>query len=360
MLVLSNEDVASVLTIEDCLSSLEVAYKEYAARRAANRERTHTYFPVEDQRHPGFRYRFKSQEGGNVSSGVWALRITSDMVGVERLASGVERRRLLPTAPGGKYVGLVTLYSMTTLEPLCIMHDSVVQKWRVGSTSALGIRELANKRPRVAGLFGSGWQAEAHLHALLHVRPSIEEVRIYSPTPANRDRFVAEQSGKVKRTRLVAVDDPRKAVDGCDIVTCATAAMDPCFKGEWLEPGTHVTAITSPDGTAMRRELDDVTFDRAARIVVTSKEQILHDKQIDILGPINRGRITMDDIVALGDLLAGKGPGRASADDITVFANNTGMGLQFAAVGARIYELAKQKGLGREVPTDWFLEATTP
>jgi alanine dehydrogenase len=360
MLVLSNDDVQSVLTVEDTLSSLEIAYKEYADKRAANRERTHTYFPVEDARHPGFRFRFKSQEGGNVSSGVWALRITSDMVGVETLANGVQRRRLLPAAPGGKYVGLVTLYSMSTLEPLCIMHDSIVQKWRVGATSALGIRELARKSPRIAGLFGSGWQAESHLHCLLHVRPSIEEVRVYSPTPANRERFAAVEGAKFNGVKIVPVSEPRQAVTDCDIVTCATAAMDPCFAGEWLAPGTHVTAITSPDGTATRRELDDATFDRADRLVVTSKEQILHDNQFDILGPVNRGRMTMDDIVSIGELLSGRGKGRTSDRDITVFANNTGMGLQFAAVGARIYELARARGLGREVPTDWFLESTTP
>lgn len=360
MLILSNEDVEEVLTLGDCLSSLETAFRELAEKRAANRERTHTYFPVEDAKHPGFRYRFKSQEGGSVSSGVWALRITSDLVGVERLANGVERRRLLPAAPGGKYVGLVMLYSMSTLEPLCTMHDSVVQKWRVGATSALGIRELAVSRPRLAGLFGSGWQAEAHLHALLHVRPSIEEVRVYSPTPANRARFATVHAPRFRGVRIVAVDEPRRAVEDCDIVVCATAAMEPCFDGEWLKPGAQVTSITSPDGTAMRRELDDTTFDRADRIAVTSKEQILHDNQIDILGPIRRGRIQMDDIASLGELLVGRKAGRGGDKEITVFANNTGMGLQFAAVGARIYELARARGLGREAPTEWFLEASTP
>jgi ornithine cyclodeaminase/alanine dehydrogenase-like protein (mu-crystallin family) len=360
MLVLSNNDVEKVLNLDDCLASLETAYKELAHNRAANRERTHTYFPVEDERYPGFRFRFKSQEGGAVSSGVWALRITSDMVGVETLAGGVQRRRLIPAAPGGRYVGLVTLYSMTTLEPLCIMHDSVVQKWRVGATSALGIRELSNPDARLAGLFGSGWQAEAHLHAMLRVRPSIKEVRVYSPTIANRKKFVEAQASKVNGVRLVAVDHPREAVDDCDVVTCATAAMDPCFEGGWLKPGAHVTAITSPDGTAMRRELDDVTFDRASRIVVTSKEQILHDNQIDILGPVKRGRLTLDDIPSIGEVLAGKAKGRGGRDDITVFANNTGMGLQFAAVGARVYQLAQRKGLGHQVPTEWFLEDTTP
>ena len=79
MRILTNDDVERVLDLEECLSVLEVAYQEHASGAAANRPRNHTYFPVEDPRHPGFRYRFKSQEGGNVSSGVWALRITSDM-----------------------------------------------------------------------------------------------------------------------------------------------------------------------------------------------------------------------------------------------------------------------------------------
>jgi alanine dehydrogenase len=359
MRVLTNDDVEGLLSPEDVLDALEEAYRELAAGRAATRPRTHTYFPVEDERHPGFRFRFKSQEGGNVSAGVWALRITSDMVGVEELPNGVRRRRLLPAAPGGRYVGLVTLYSLRTLEPLAIMHDSVMQKWRVAATSALGIRELAPTGAQVAGLFGSGWQAHAHLEMLLHVRPEIEEVRVYSPTPAHREAFARENAQRTGR-RIVAVDDRRDAVEGCSIITCATAAMEPCFDGDWLEPGTHVTSITSPDGTAMRRELDDKTFDRADRIVVLSKEQVHHDKQIDILGPVERGRMSFDDIREIGDLLDGSAPGRNGSDEITIFANNTGMGLQFAAVGARVLAKAEERGIGHEIPTEWFLEETTP
>lgn len=359
MRVLSNADVEQVLTAAECMDALETAYVELTTGKAANRPRNHTYFPVEDARHPGFRYRFKSQEGGNLSSGVWALRITSDIAGVETLANGVQRRRLLPAAPGGRYVGLVTLYSTTTLEPLAIMHDSVVQKMRVGATSALGIREMANKNVTVAGMFGSGWQAQAHLECLLMVRPDIEEVRVYSPTPGNREAFARTWSERTGR-RVVAVDEPRGAVDGCQVVTAATAAMDPCFDGAWLDRGTHVTCITSPDGTATRRELDDTTFDRADRIVVLSREQVHHDKQFDILGPVDRGRLAWDDIRELGDVLNGQAVGRGGADEITVFANNTGMGLQFAAVCSRALRLAEERDLGHVVPTDWFLEETSP
>jgi ornithine cyclodeaminase/alanine dehydrogenase-like protein (mu-crystallin family) len=58
--------------------------------------------------------------------------------------------------------------------------------------------------------------------------------------------------------------------------------------------------------------------------------------------------------------LVGRFPGRSRKEQITVFANNTGMGLQFAAVGARTLAQAQAKGLGREVPTEWFVEETTP
>jgi alanine dehydrogenase len=211
----------------------------------------------------------------------------------------------------------------------------------------------------VAGMFGSGWQAAAHLEHLLLVRPGIEEVRVYSPTSDHRDHFAKVWSERTGR-KIVAVSEPRDAVAGCQIITTATATMEPCFDGAWLEPGTHVTSITSPDGTATRRELDDTTFDRADHIVVLSREQVHHDKQFDILGPVERGRLTWEQIRELGDVLLDEAPVRQSADEITVFANNTGMGIQFAAVGARVLELAEQLDLGHVVPTEWFLEDTTP
>ena len=359
MRILSNDDVEKVFDAAECLNVLELAYKEYATGEGANRPRTHTYFPKEDPRFPGFQFRFKSQEGGNVSSGVWALRITSDMAGTEMLAGGVKRRRLLPVATGDRYCGLITLYSLERLEPIAIIHDSYIQKMRVGATSALGIRELANQDVKVAGLFGSGWQAQAHLEYMLTVRPSIEEVRVYSPTIEHREEFArtwSERTGK----RIVAVNQPEDAVVGSAIVTCATAGYDPCFDGAALAPGTHVTSITSPDGTAMRRELDDTTFDRADVISVFSKEQIHHDNQIDILGPVERGLKSYDDIVGLGDLLLDPKRGRTNPEQITVFANNTGMGLQFAAVGAFVLDRAERLGLGHEVPTEWLLEETSP
>lgn len=358
MKILSNSDIEQVFDPLECMSALETAFCELADGRAANRPRNHTYFPAEDPDHPGFRFRFKSQEGGNAASGVWALRITSDMAGVEVLEGGIRRRRLLPVATGDRFCGFIVLFSMRKLEPLAILHDSYIQKMRVGATTALGIRELANPGVTTAGLFGSGWQAQAHLEYLLAVRPTIEEVRVYSPTRAHREEFARHWSDRTRK-RIIAVDDPSGAVTGCQVVVCATAGYDPCFDGRLIEPGTHVTSITSPDGTALRRELDDTTFDRADFIGVLSREQVHHDNQVDILGPVERGLRSFDEIADLGAILQGKA-GRSSPDEITVFANNTGMGIQFAAVGAYVLAQCEELGLGNEVPTEWLLEETSP
>jgi ornithine cyclodeaminase/alanine dehydrogenase-like protein (mu-crystallin family) len=87
---------------------------------------------------------------------------------------------------------------------------------------------------------------------------------------------------------------------------------------------------------------------------------VAHDNQVDIMGPVDRGRKSFDDIADLGTLLLGKAPGRTAPDQITLFANNTGMGLQFAAVGAYVLAKCEQLGLGHVVPTEWFLEETSP
>jgi len=117
MRVLSNDDVEKVLTAEECMAALRIAYREHSQGLADNRPRNHSYLSVTREGLTDCQYRFKSQEGGNVSSGVWALRVTSEMIGSETV-EGVKRRRIIPAATGDKYCGLVMLFSTTKLEPL--------------------------------------------------------------------------------------------------------------------------------------------------------------------------------------------------------------------------------------------------
>jgi len=356
--ILSNADVESVLDMRSCLEAMEDAYRQLGSNRAINRPRSHTYFPAESKTWPGFNYRFKSQEGGIEKFAVWALRITSDMAGFATLAGGVRRRKLIPAAAGDRYVGLIFLFDMETTEPLAIIQDSFIQKMRVGATSGIGLKYLAREDSQILGLFGSGWQAEAHLEAICQLR-KLTEVRVYSPTAEHRKRFAEVMTPKVD-VEIRAVDRPAEAVRGADIVMAATAAVDPVFDGKLLEPGMHVGCIVASDKTQKRRELDDQAIERCDLVVVTSREQAHYDEQPDIYGAVQKGILSWERIYELSELVSGKAPRRSRSDQVTLFNNNVGMGIQFAALGAKVLELAEKAGLGKKIPTDWFLEETSP
>lgn len=357
MILLNNDDVEKALTPQDAISATETIYRELAEGKAINRPRSQTYMPVESTENPGFRYRFKSQEGSGAASGVWALRITSDMAGFSYTA-GVKRRRILPVATGNRYCGLVILFDLERIEPIAIMPDGVIQKVRVAALSVVGARYLAPEKPRVLGLFGSGWQAGAHLEFLCS-EYRFERVKVYSPNQEHCREFCSKMSAQLGQ-EIEAVDSPRKAVEGSDFVQAATAAWDAVFDGHLVEKGMYVASIGGSDASNKRREIDDETIRRADLYVVHSKEVARLDKSPDVWEIAERGIKSWESIQEVQDLLAGNIKGRTGAAQITVFNNNTGAGTQFAAVGAAVLKRARSMGLGREIPTEWFLEDVSP
>jgi alanine dehydrogenase len=356
-LLLSNHEVERARDHQDALEATEAILRELADGQAVNRPRTQTYMPVESKENPGFRYRFKSQEGGGVGSGVWALRITSDMAGFS-FTNGVKRRRILPVATGNRWVGLVILFDLERLEPVAIMPDGVIQKMRVAAMSAVGAKYLAPAKPRVLGLFGSGWQASAHLEALCRLFP-FERIKVFSPNQQHCRAFCAEMSTKLERS-IECVESSKAAVEGSDFIQAATAAWDPVFDGHWVEKGMYVASIGGADGSNKRREIDDETIRRADLYVVHAKDVAQQDKSPDIWEAAQKGIVAWEDIHEIQELCAGKLAGRTRPDQITLYNNNTGSGIQFAAVGAAVLKRARLMGLGRELPTEWFLESVSP
>jgi alanine dehydrogenase len=356
-LLLSNEEVSRALTHEAALGATEEVLRELASGQAVNRPRSQTYMPVESTEHPGFRYRFKSQEGGALSSGVWALRITSDMAGFS-FTNGVKRRRILPVATGNRWCGLVILFDLERLEPVAIMPDGIIQKMRVAAMSAAGAKHLAPAKPRVLGLFGSGWQASAHVQALCALFP-FERVKVYSPNQQHCREFCKEMSETLGRP-IEAVGSAHETVQGSDVIQAATAAWDPVFDGLWIEKGVYVASIGGSDGSNKRREIDDETIRRADVYVVHAKDVAQQDKSPDIWEAAQNGIIPWENIHEIQDLVAGKVEGRTRPEQITLYNNNTGSGIQFAACGSAVLKRARALGLGRELPTEWFLESVSP
>ena len=134
MLILSNDDAEKLLTMGDCIEALEQVYRDIAEGRAANAVRSDA---VTTTSRADTVYSLKMMGGVVQSTGVGVVRINSDI-----LSFANKRQVKLPLAPGNRYTGLVLLFSIETSEPLAIFPDGILQRMRVGATSALAARYL--------------------------------------------------------------------------------------------------------------------------------------------------------------------------------------------------------------------------
>jgi ornithine cyclodeaminase/alanine dehydrogenase-like protein (mu-crystallin family) len=348
-LVLNNEEVQSLLTMDACLEILEDAYREQAAGRAMNQLRHDTEMPLPEVPNDG-RYEFKTMVGILPKYGVCALRMSSSIVHHPK-SSGQKRVEKLPVAPGGRWVGLVQLYSTVTGEPLAIMPDGYLQRCRVAASSGIAAKYLAREDASVLGLYGSGWQARGQAEAMARVR-RLKRVKVYSPTAENRTRFAAEME-PVLGVPIEPVDRPEDAAKGADIVACATNAREIVLPARWVEKGMHVTDVKSV-------EIEPAILEQADRVVIHQRlayeTRIGGEGQYGVLEPSAWHSEDFSRYPLLEELVSGKKPGRERPDEITYFWNNAGLGLQFAAVGYVIYRRAKEEGVGREMPTEWLTQ----
>jgi len=223
-------------------------------------------------------------------------------------------------------------------------------------TGAVGTDILARPDCRVLGLYGTGRQARRHLVTMCTIRPSIEEVRVFSRAADNRMAFVTRMQPQVS-ARIIAVEKPEDASRGADLICLATGSNVPVLFGAWLEPGQHVTSIVAGNKGVVqqgsvsrpRREFDDAVIARADRVVATLKEQAIMDEQGDLFEPVANGVTSWDRIADLGELVCGKVSGRRSPAEITVFKQNSDQGVGFMALAKLAHDKARAGGLGIEI-----------
>ena len=363
-LFLSNDDVASVLTMEDTVGALETAYRDLARGEAVCRPRIDIRIPTAD---PGKTYQWGTMEGGSSGSGYFAIRMKSDVV-YEQEYGGTRTQEKYCVEPG-LYCGLILLIDIQNGEPLAFINDGVLQHMRVGADSAIGVKYMAREDADVVGMIGSGGMARSHAAAFATVR-NVKRIQVYSPTKEHREAYAVEISQRLG-IETVPVGSAAEACKGAGIVAGCTDAVVPVVFGDMIEDGTHMTCVGGRmDGPAMER------IDRSLRLgsaphPVGVPELALHDESLAYealpaggVQPAERTRgggrahgvIAEDRVVFMDQLLSGASPGRPSASAVTYSERGNIQGVQFFAVASRAYELAKAKGLGRSIPTEWLLQ----
>lgn len=363
MLLIDNETIERVLTMADCIAVQEEAFAAAAHGTAVARPRIDTFAPCD--REDGY-YRFGSCEG--TSHHYHAVRLKSDIMTWPRMADGTQSEQKYCISPG-TYCGLVFLFSTRDGAPLAIMNDGHLQHMRVGGAAGIGTRLMSREDSNTVAVIGSGGMARTALEAILLVR-KIRKVKVYSRDPARRAAF-AEEMSKRFNADVVAVVSAESAVDGADIVATCTDSMNPVIEGKWLKPGMHIVNIGPSDlGPDSKARIDCVVRQGSEALPIPESDNYVagmgHSRGAFVAGtPEERARVPSGghkkkaaerEWPTYADVLLGRAPGRTSREQITQYQPVGNWGVQFSSVGGLVYENAKRLGLGRELPTELFLQ----
>lgn len=234
------------------------------------------------------------------------------------------------------------LFDGETRQMLCLMDYGVLNSLRVGAIAGVAARHLAPKDATVVGLIGSGWQAGPQAVALLKAAPSIQQIRVHSPTPAHREAFAATMTGSLG-IEVSAVASVAEAIQGADIVDlCAPGHHDvrePLFDAAWVKPGALVVSMAGAQCTP--------AFVRGARVVATNwrvmAEETTPKAPYDEL--IASGAFGPNDLTEFGPVVAGNAEPRRNPSDRVLY-ELTGGNFHDLFVATWGYEWARARGLG--------------
>lgn len=235
---------------------------------------------------------------------------------------------------------MVLLSTKTGLVQAVLLDNGYLTDVRTAAAGAVAARHLSRPDAAVAAIFGAGMQARLQLEALRLVRP-IREARIWARDAAKAEAAAAELTeGLGFPVRADA--DGRAVVDGADIIVTTTPSETPVLRANWLKPGQHITAMGSD--AEHKNEIEPAIITGASLYVADSLKQTRRLGELH--HAIEVGLVTESAIFPeLGEIIAGRKPGRSGSDDITV-ADLTGTGIQDTAIATLAAARAAVVGTG--------------
>jgi len=317
VLLLTEEDVRCLLTMDMALEAVEQGLRKLALDEAMNTPRA------------------RVQTDHAMLHVMSAAAKTLGVMGAKVYATSRKS--------GSRFI--VPLFDGRTGALLCLMQADYLGQMRTGAASGIATQYMARPDATEVGLYGSGTQARTQVQAICRVR-RIRQVQVYSPNEQRRRAFAAEMS-ELCQTEVVPVSRPEMAAEKKDIIITATTSREPVLTGHWIAEGTHINAIGS--NFLGKAELDSVTVRRCAVIAVDSKDQARIEAG-DFQQPLEEGSLRWTDVRELGQIIVGRYPGRKHPQDVTLF-KSLGIAIEDVAVASRVYARAKDEGVGKLI--DW-------
>jgi ornithine cyclodeaminase/alanine dehydrogenase-like protein (mu-crystallin family) len=315
-LLLSETDVRTLLTMPLALDAVETAFRRLASGSAILHHRQRLHIPDASYLH--------YMAAGDGEGGYIGLKIyTSSREGLRFL---------------------VPLFRAKTGDLVALIEADYLGQMRTGAASGIATRYMAQEDARAVGIVGTGLQARTQLEAIAAVR-KLERVRAFGRDVSHRENFAREMAERL-RVPVQAAGSAEEAVRDVDIVVAATTASEPVIEGRWLRLGTHINAIGA--NFPNKRELDEEAVRRADVIVADSREQSKVEAG-DLIYAFRDDPGRWTSVLELAEIVAGRAAGRTDPRQITLFKSN-GIAIEDVVVAGRIYELAMERDIGRQIP----------
>jgi ornithine cyclodeaminase/alanine dehydrogenase-like protein (mu-crystallin family) len=316
ILLLTEDDVRQILTMDDALEVVEQGLRKLALDEAVNvpRSRVQTDHAM-----------------------LHVMSAAAKSLGVMGFKAYATSRK------GASF--LVGLHDGKTGALLALIQADHLGQVRTGAASGVATKFMARPDAATVGIFGSGKQARTQIHAICKVR-KISRVHVYSPNEDNRRRF-AEEMSHACETEVVPVSHPEMAARNLDIIVTATTSREPVLHAQWIGEGTHINAIGS--NFLGKAEIDPETVRRCNTIVVDSRDQARLEAG-DFVQPLEAGTLRWSEVRELGQVVVGRYNGREHPQDITLF-KSLGIAIEDVAVAGRLYTRAQSAGAGKTI--DW-------
>jgi alanine dehydrogenase len=302
---IADKEVQAVSRMDDYIEVIERAYAFYGRKETLDFPRHTLWVPLENQRRK-------------------SLKLLASAAPSDKAMGGY--------IYSGGYKGnrgwqkCFILYDFERGHLKAVIEAEHMSRLKTGAVSAVATRHLSRENAKRVGIFGAGKQAVTQLEGLCRVRP-IETVKVYARRREEREIFCRRMAERLALP-VIPVSCPEDALIDSDIVVTATNAKTPVFNGALLEKGMHVNAIGAHYQEI--RELDEKAL-RGNKVVVDTIFCLEESGEFVIPG-LGTEHIHAE----LGEIAAGKKPGRTSPDEITVF-KSAGRGLEYLALASHIY-----------------------
>ena len=331
-LLLNDSDVKQILTFEDTLDAVEDAYRQYGNNLAGVNGYGFGPPPKRELRIKGKGLPHADPQTESIAQGIAYLEGTN-MVVLQHAFNFGKRR-------GG---GLFHLLDRVSGDTLAVITNQSEDIWwlRSGATGAIGAKYLAQTGSKIAGVIGTGRHGRAHLQALSKV---LDLDKAYSHSGRHKDSVYAQEMSEKIGIEVIATDTAEEVVRNADILVTATPSTIPIVMGDWLHDGLHINAIGAD--CPLKVELDSTVFQRADKLVIEDDQALTI---CELRKPLEQGILSPEDIYGtIGEIVAGKKPGRESSSEITLL-ECCGTTLSYVTICAAIYKKAQKMGLGTEI-----------